>query len=428
MTSESPAPRATYRLQLTPSFTFDDAANQMPYLDRLGISHAYLSPITEAVPGSLHGYDVTDPGRLRAELGGEEGFARLVAAARRNGVGLLVDAVPNHMAADPVANPWWRDVLEDGEQSPYAEWFDVEWHGPDPELSGRVLVPILAESLDATLASRGAVLALDRGRLVLRVPGTALPLGLQSVATVIGAASVRSENEALAEIGAETMLLLPGTTPESRRLRFGARARIHDRLEHVCATDPSAVEAIEERLAAVARDGRRLRALIDVQAWVLDGWRQGTRRLNYRRFFTISSLVAMRADAAEAREPGIGRVLELARDGTIDGIRVDHIDGMRDPGGWLGWLRAASHRRWTLVEKVLAAGERVPEAWPADGTTGYEFAALLVRLSLDPHGASVLEVLRDRLCPRATPVIEATGDRCSLSAIVPSAATASTAH
>lgn len=368
----------------------------MPYLARLGVSHVYLSPITEAVSGSSHGYDVTDPMRLRDELGGEAGFERLAAAARRHGLRLLIDVVPNHMATDAGANPYWRDVLEDGRQSPHAAWFDIDWEPPDADLRGRVMVPILAESLDATIDAGELTLArMHDGGLVAGVPGAQLPLSVAGVASLISAAAVQAGNEALAEIGGEA-LLLPGAAGSAERYaRHSARELLRRRLATVCVAEPAAGSAVDEMLASTVRDRRRLRALVDSQVWFLDGWRQGSRRLNYRRFFTISSLVGVRAEVPEAAATGVQRVLRLVTDGIVDGLRIDHIDGLRDPAGYLTWLRQASGGAWVVVEKILAPAERMPPSWAADGTTGYEFGALLVSTALDPHGLSLLEVLRD---------------------------------
>ena len=391
----SVAPRATYRLQLTPEFGFEAAAARVPYVARVGVSHLYLSPITEAVPGSAHGYDVTDPTRVRAELGGDEGFARLVAAVRKAGLGLLVDVVPNHMATDARVNPYWRDVLEDGQQSPYASWFDIDWSPPDPELRGRVMVPILGESLEATLAAGELEPARSDAGLVVRVPGAELPLALATVAPLLGAAAVRSGSETLAELGTEAMLLLGAAGAEERQARFSARQSLRTRMAALFTAEPDAARAVDEMVAALVRDRRRLRALVDAQAWLLDGWREGTRRLNHRRFFTISSLAGVRAEVPEQAVTGAGRILELVAAGDIDGLRLDHIDGLRDPAGYLQWLAAAAPGRWVLVEKIVAPGEHLPPGWACAGTTGYEFGARLLAMSLDPHGISVLEVLRD---------------------------------
>ncbi|MGW2226337.1 malto-oligosyltrehalose synthase [Streptomyces formicae] len=302
-----PAPTATYRLQMQPDFPFAAAEAAVPYLASLGVSHLHLSPVLEAVPGSTHGYDVTDHACVRGELGGEAGLRALSRTARGAGLGLVVDIVPNHMAAVPRHNHALWEVLREGPASPYARWFDIDWeaHG------GRVLLPFLG------------------GRI-----GDELP-----------------------------------------RLRVDGRIlRYH---EH----------------AFPIREGTEelpLPALLDAQWYRLAWWRLARTELNYRRFFTISDLIGVRVEDPEVFDATHATVLRLLREGVVDGLRIDHPDGLADPGAYLQRLHEATEGRWTVVEKILADGERLPAAWPVAGTTGYDALRHVDGVFTDPAGAGEL--------------------------------------
>lgn len=300
-------PTATYRLQLQPDFPFPAAEDAVPYLAALGVSHLHLSPVLEAVPGSRHGYDVVDHGRVRAELGGEEGLRKLARTARAHGLGLVVDIVPNHMAAVPRLNrPLW-EVLREGAASPCARWFDIDWEAG----GGKVLLPVLGGRIGDELGS-------------FRVDGEVLRHGEQEFPLRAGTAH------------------LP--LPE----------------------------------------------LLDAQHYRLCWWRLARTELNYRRFFTISGLIGVRAEDPEIFDATHGKILELVRDGVIDGLRVDHPDGLADPGAYLERLAAATGGRWTVVEKILTGDEPLPAGWPVAGTTGYDALHRVDGLFVDPMGAAEL--------------------------------------
>ena len=313
-------PRATYRLQFHSGFTFADAEKRVPYLDALGISHIYASPITTARKGSSHGYDVVDPTRINPELGGEAGFADLVAALRARGMGLVLDIVPNHMGVGP-ENPWWMDVLTHGPDSAYAHVFDIDWSRHD----GRMLLPFLGTSLQDALANGDLALATDSsGQRVIRAYG-------------------------------ETDFPLRPDSPQ---------------------TDD-------------------LATLLDAQHYRLAWWRSGHDELNWRRFFSVTELAGLRIEDDAVFELTHELYFRLYRDRLIDGLRVDHVDGLTDPVGYCRKLRTrmAELREgpgWLIVEKILGPGEPLPRDWPVDGTSGYEFMNAVSALLHERNGDAAL--------------------------------------
>ncbi|MEU5686257.1 malto-oligosyltrehalose synthase [Streptomyces venezuelae] len=302
-----PPPTATYRLQLQPDFPFAAAEAAVPHLASLGVSHLHLSPVLEAVPGSTHGYDVVDHARVRDELGGEDGLRSLSRTARQSGLGLVVDIVPNHMAAVPRHNRALWEVLREGPRSPYARWFDIDWDAG----GGRVLMPFLGGRLGDELGQ-------------LRVDGDVL--------------------------------------------------RYHDH-----------AFPLREGTA-----GLPLPQLLDAQWYRLSWWRLARTELNYRRFFTISDLIGVRVEDPDVFDATHGTILRLLREGVVDGLRIDHPDGLADPGAYLQKLHEATGGRWTVVEKILADGERLPAAWPVAGTTGYDALRHIDGVLADPAGAGEL--------------------------------------
>ncbi|HTI82095.1 MAG TPA: malto-oligosyltrehalose synthase [Acetobacteraceae bacterium] len=344
-------PRATMRLQLHHDFTFVDATRLVPYAAQLGISHFYVSPILTARPGSTHGYDVTDPTRVNPQLGGEDGLRDMIAAMRQVGMGLIVDIVPNHMEAGGLENPWWGDVLRLGTGSRYAKFFDIDWNPREPALHGKVLAPFLGEPYGEALRSGSISLTRQRGEPVIRYYDTLFPIRPEDHAEI-----------AAAELDAYDPVTETG------------RARLHRLLE---------------------RQHYRL-------AW----WRCAGDEINWRRFFDINSLAGVRIEEDEVFDATHGTLLRLYRQGLIDGVRVDHVDGLADPPGYCRRLRARlgaqdeqrpatapRGQAWLVVEKILGAGEHLPTDWQVDGTSGYDFMDLVNALLHDPAGAAPLREL-----------------------------------
>ncbi|GDY32088.1 malto-oligosyltrehalose synthase [Gandjariella thermophila] len=310
-------PASTYRVQLSPGFTLDDLAGLADYLAALGAGAVYTSPLLQAAPGSTHGYDVVDPTRVSAALGGEMARRHAVDRLRALGLGLVVDIVPNHMGiAVPWANPWWWSVLRDGPASPYGRFFDVDWD------AGPLLVPVLADDGDGGAAALG---------------------------------DLRLSGDCLAYFE-HRFPLAPGTLG-------GGVAAVHQR-----------------------------------QHYRLVSWRRATTELNYRRFFDITSLAGVRVEEPEVFHATHRELLRWVAAGEVHGLRVDHPDGLADPGGYLRRLRAAAPGAWVVVEKILAVGEGLPASWPADGTTGYDALREVCGLFVDPAGEPALTALAERWC------------------------------
>ncbi len=313
-----PVPVSTYRVQLRPpagdhpGFTFDDAAATAPYLARLGITHVYCSPYLQAAPGSAHGYDVVDPTRLNAELGGEPAFARLVDACRSAGLGIVVDVVPNHVAiSEPESqNAAWWSVLELGRASPYAAWFDIDWESPTNP--GKVMVPVLGAPLEDVLDE----LVIDGDRI--RYDDHEVPLR-------------------------------PGSVIEGD-----------------------------------------LTATLAGQHYALTHWKQATTHLNYRRFFDVTTLAGARVEVPSVFDATQGLLVEQVRAGLVDGLRIDHPDGLADPEGYLERLAEQTGGTWVVVEKILEPGERLPDGWACAGTTGYDVLNDVLGLFVDPAGEGPL--------------------------------------
>ncbi|TCH99380.1 malto-oligosyltrehalose synthase [Roseococcus sp. SYP-B2431] len=353
--------RATYRLQLHAGFTFDDALAILPYLEELGVSHVYASPLFAARRGSAHGYDVVDPTRINPELGGEEGFRRLSDALRGKGMGLLLDIVPNHMVADR-ANPWWMGALAGGREGPGASIFDIDW-----ERHPQLLLPVLGDTLTETLAQGAITLDLaGEGWLVACAYGEhAWPLRREDAAELLEAAG----------LAAQGGHWLSDRSPDFSAARAALRA-----------LDPPQREA----LRAVLRK-QDLPALLDRQHWRPLHWRSGRDALSSRRFFNVNELVGVRVEREEVFALTHRLALELVREGRVDGFRIDHIDGLADPAGYTERLReAVGPGVPVLVEKILGPGEELRPGWPVDGTTGYERLNVLNRLFVSGEGYRTL--------------------------------------
>ncbi|MGH8918761.1 MAG: alpha-amylase family glycosyl hydrolase, partial [Actinomycetes bacterium] len=338
------AARATYRLQMHAGFTFADAAAVTAYLGRLGVSHLYLSPILQAAPGSTHGYDVVDPTRVNRELGGDDGYRRLQDAAAASGLGQLLDVVPNHMAITGRDNTWWWDVLENGPASPYASYFDVDWDPPESKLRNLVLLPILGDHYGRELEAGRLQVEREGGGLVLHYYDHLAPLAPRSLDELLAAAArrlpedVEGSPEATVRQELESLATAFGRLPistltdsSSVRERHRDKDILRGRLADLCERDGRVAAALDDEVKGLNGDVDRLDALLDRQNYRLAWWRIAGEELDYRRFFDINGLAGIRVEDPEVFADSHRLILEWLTDGVIDGVRIDHVDGLRDP-------------------------------------------------------------------------------------------------
>jgi (1->4)-alpha-D-glucan 1-alpha-D-glucosylmutase len=402
-------PRATYRLQLGPGLTFDDAAALLDYLKALGVSDCYTSPFLETATRGSHGYDVSDHGRLRDELGGEPAFDRLARALRERDMGLLVDVVPNHMGIAQNRNAWWYDVLENGAASAYASYFDIDWHPVKSELADKVLLPILGEQYGAVLDKGELRLSLEEGRFIVRYYETVLPISPRSYGRILG----HRIDTLSAELGGEHpdvvrlkslitwfTTLPPRTEKDPERLAARRREKDIGReklLALLAESEPvrGFVAQNVQIFNGTPGEPRSMDLLDDLlaeQAYRVAYWRVAGEEINYRRFFDINDLAAIRMEDPEVFEAAHRLLFRLVRDGVVTGLRIDHPDGLYDPAEYFRRLqRGAGGDFYVVAEKILAPGEQLPDSWETSGTTGYEFLNLLNGIFVDRSHARAMD-------------------------------------
>jgi (1->4)-alpha-D-glucan 1-alpha-D-glucosylmutase len=371
--------RSTYRLQLRNGMDFAGARRLVPYLEALGISHLYASPVMTAVSGSTHGYDMTHANEIDPCLGGLDGLRRLSDDLHTRGMGLILDIVPNHMAAH-LENPWWRSVVTWGKDSPFAHYFDIDWSEP-------LTLPFLGSDFDDELASGAIGLALDPRdqQLALRYHDTFYPLHPRSYPQVLAGVDA----PALAGLRALSAALHPHDEAANRTL-----------LSNLFVS-PGTLQILGEGLEALSQDHARLRAIHDAQPWRLTDWKTAGQHLTYRRFFEIAGLVGMRMEDDDVFADSHRLITGLVREGIVDGVRIDHIDGLSDPHAYLARLRAVvGPATYIVVEKILERTESFPADWPVQGTTGYEFIGALADALVDERGQERLQQAFAALKPR----------------------------
>jgi (1->4)-alpha-D-glucan 1-alpha-D-glucosylmutase len=397
--------RATLRLQFHKGFTLEQAVPLVPYFARLGISHIYASPLLAARAGSMHGYDVVDPTQVNPELGGEAALRRLVGTLREHKMGLILDIVSNHMAVGGNDNPWWLDLLEWGRLSPYGEFFDIQWHSPDPLMEGQLLLPFLGS--DYGIALQEGTLKLrfnpDTGSFYVEHYDHHFPICPNDYGELL-----KSE-EALKPLADRFSTLSYQTDAHSLATPLKQELR-------QLASDPSIAAAIENNLKhydSTTEEGfHKLHQLLERQSYRLASWRTAADDINWRRFFDINELGGLRVERPAVFEATHGKIFQLIAEGLVDGLRIDHIDGLADPRGYCRKLRrrvdllAPGRHLPIYVEKILGAGETLHRDWAVDGTTGYEFMNQLSLLQHDPDGEFVLGDLWQRRTERPAAFIE----------------------
>src|SRR5580704_16531047 len=426
---------STYRLQFNKDFTFQAATKIVDYLADLGITHVYASPILTARRGSTHGYDVTDPTRLNPELGTEGDFNVFREKLRERGMGLILDIVPNHMSASS-ENSWWMDVLENGPESAYASYFDIDWRPPSRILEGKVLLPVLGRPFGEALEHLELKPIVLEGKFFVQYFDSLFPLApatyhlilrrrLNELREALGEHSPPfQEYSGIAAAAAALTDLSDSTTARDagadRRLRFES---LRQRLRQLMTQDPKISEFVSQNLSGIQGQAKdpssfsSLETLLAQQHYLLAHWQNVNEEINYRRFFTINDLVGQRMQDPLVFEATHALILRMIEQSSLDGLRIDHIDGLRDPLGYLRQLTervasSATHAAPTpespvtnggaapalpiFVEKILARNERLPNGWPVAGTTGYDFVNALNAFFVDPKGAGQIEKIYSR--------------------------------
>jgi (1->4)-alpha-D-glucan 1-alpha-D-glucosylmutase len=406
----APAPLSTYRLQLRPGFGFDEAAAVAGYLADLGVTHVYCSPYLQAAPGSTHGYDVVDHSQVNEELGGAEAHARMVKTFEQHGLGQVLDIVPNHMAIAGRHNRWWWDVLENGPASVYASYFDVDWDPPEAKLRDRVLLPVLGDHYGRVLEAGEIDLVREGGGFVVRYHEHEAPVAPRSLDDLLARASARCGSAELESLAAGFGRLPHATLTDRSNIEARHRDKevLRAQLARLLEEDDEAAAAVDAVVAETSADADALDQLLERQNYRLAFWRTAGEELDYRRFFDITTLVGLRTEDELVFADTHALLLRWVRDGQLDGLRVDHPDGLRDPEGYLRRLADATDNAWVVVEKILEPGEQLRPSWPVAGTTGYDFLNLLGGLFVDPAGEAPLTAL----------VTDLTGDEVDWAATV----------
>jgi (1->4)-alpha-D-glucan 1-alpha-D-glucosylmutase len=422
-------PASTYRLQFHAGFTFVDAAALVPYLAALGISDCYCSSYLQAVPGSMHGYDVADPTSLNPEIGTEEDYRRFVDTLSAHGMSHLLDVVPNHMGIARSRNRWWQDVLENGPSSRYAKIFDIDWQPLKPELAHKVLLPILGDQY-GTVLERGDIQVFhEDGSFCLRYFETTLPLSPRSYVAILR----HRVDELTRELGEEHPDLVellsiitslerlppryeqdPERLAERHREKQVAKRRLSELMQRSDAVRAFVHENVRlfNGQRGVPGSFDLLDRLLGDQAYRLAHWRVASEEINYRRFFDINELAAVRMEDPDVFNEAHHLVFQLLRERAITGLRIDHVDGLYDPGDYLRRLQARARELglgtsdrplYIVVEKILGPDEPLPDGWPMDGTTGYEFANAVNGLFVHQAHARAFDEIYGRFTTERTP-------------------------
>ncbi|HEU0016547.1 MAG TPA: malto-oligosyltrehalose synthase [Longimicrobium sp.] len=389
-------PSSTYRIQFNAGFTFRDAASIVPYLAELGVSDLYASPYLQARPGSLHGYDIVDHGTLNREIGSEHDHARLAAALREQGMGHLLDIVPNHMGIAGGANQWWNDVLENGPTSAHAPFFDIDWTPRKVELDGKVLLPVLGGQYGRVLEAGELKLVFEKGRFRIQYWETPFPAAPSSTGAVLrlalerldGVLDTEHPDRMELESIATALERLPArrhidpvSVSERRREKVVTQRRL-SALYDASADVRGALDAAVEEFNGTPGNPHsfdRLDALLNEQAYRLAFWRVAAEEINYRRFFDVNDLAGVRVEVPRVFQETHRLILRLVREGRVTGLRIDHPDGLFHPHDYLRTLQREcggaepGQHVYLLVEKILTGDEPLPREWPVAGTVGYEF-------------------------------------------------------
>jgi (1->4)-alpha-D-glucan 1-alpha-D-glucosylmutase len=380
-------PASTYRLQLHKDFTFDDAANIAIYLKDLGVTHVYCSPYLQASPGSMHGYDVVDHQRVNDELGGRSAHGRFCRTLGDLGLGQVLDIVPNHMSLGRENRYWW-DVLENGTSSRYASFFDIDWRPQEERLRDKVLVPVLADQYGRVLQAGEIKVVRNGTTFLVEAAGQSLPVSPRSLPVILARAAGYAKSDTLNFLAASF-----GRLPEPE---LWDRWKILDRhrdkgvlfglLGRLCGEEPGVCEAIDRSVNELNANLDGLDDFLNQQNYRLAYWKTADQQLGYRRFFDVNTLIGLRVEREHVFEETHALILDWLSRGVLDGVRVDHPDGLRDPLEYFRRLRAAAPSAWIVGEKILEPGEFLRESWPIEGTSGYDFLNVVNALLMRPEG------------------------------------------
>ena len=399
---------ATYRIQLRPGFGFEQTQDIVSYLSDLGISHLYTSPYLQAAQGSEHGYDVVDPGRLNEELGGDQAHTSLCKSLKNNGMGHIIDIVPNHMAIASLQNPWWWDVLENGPSSRYATYFDVDWESSEERWPNKVLLPVLGDHYGRILEDGQLQLAHQNGVFTLHYHEHTFPIDPSSLPGLLHQVAQSCQSEMLDFI-AESHARIPRPTFTARQFverRHRDKAVLAGMLTTLCRQEPEIDTVINAEVARINRDPDALDALIEQQNYRLALWRMASQDLGYRRFFDIKDLAGLRVEDPEVFHAVHALPIAFIQRGCAQGLRIDHPDGLRYPTHYFKRLREACPDAWIVAEKILEPGEKLPENWPINGTTGYDFLNLTGGLFIDPGAEGAFSQIYESFAEDQTPYME----------------------
>jgi len=376
-------------MQLHAGFTFDDAAKAADYLRALGISHVYSSPYLQAAPGSMHGYDVVEPTRVNDELGGDEAHRRFCRRLGELGLGQVLDIVPNHMAIGPHNRYWW-DVLENGQSSRYASWFDIDWRPAEVKLQNKILIPVLGDQYGRILSAGKIKLEHDGVNFFVRYEDQQLPASPESLSSVLEKAAEYAHNDTLLFIADSFSRLPVSTNPDILSARHRDKTVIYGLLNGLCEEHPEVGTAVARAIDELNNDIEALDDLLDEQRYRLAYWRTADQELGYRRFFDVNTLIGLRMARAHVFDATHCRILQWLQDGVLDGVRIDHVDGLREPLQYFERLRERAPNAWIIGEKILEPGEFLRESWPIDGTSGYDFMNVCNNLMVRPEGLKEL--------------------------------------
>jgi len=384
-------PCSTYRLQLHQNFTFDDAASIAEYLSDLGVSHVYCSPYLQAAPGSTHGYDVVDHQKVNEELGGAGGHDGFCRKLKEVGLGQVLDVVPNHMSLGKENRYWW-DVLENGPSSRYASFFDIDWQSQEERLRNKVLAPVLDDQYGRVLQAGGIKVVRRDNAFQVECAGQTFPVAPPSLPVILTRAAEYAKSDTLSFLAA-SFGRLPAPEYIDRRTilaRHRDKVVLLTMLRRLCAEETEVCSAIDRSLVELNGNIDALDDFLNQQNYRLSYWKTADQQLGYRRFFDVNTLIGLRVEREHVFEETHALVLDWLQQGVLDGIRIDHPDGLRDPLEYLERLRERAPEAWIVGEKILEPGEFLRESWPIQGTTGYDFLNIAAGVLISPQGMGEL--------------------------------------